>query len=109
MAEIYRNVTIKPAILKGNEIVIKGYQGGEMVFSLSRHPLDKAAHRQDKRRTMIVNCYRTKKSGYIDVSEYNGNKGETIKVIMNDKKKLVNAMPVLYLFDPDNRIIEYVR
>jgi hypothetical protein len=109
MAKISRNVTIRPAIINGNNIIIKGNQGGEMTFSLSARSMSMTSKARNKRRPLAANCYRTARIGYIDVTDYNGNKGETIKVIMNDRKKLVCARPMLYLFNPDNGIIEYGR
>lgn len=107
MAKIRRDVVIRPPIIEGKEIIIKGNKGGEMRFSLNQRAMINPVDLRQKKRPLFINCYRTERFHYIDVSKYNGNKGEIIEVGVDGNRKSLLESAAVYIISPDEELIEY--
>ena len=107
MAKIFRDVIIKPPITERTDIIIKGKRGGELRFSLMKQAFINPVHSRNKKQPLLVNCYRTKNLDYIEVSNYNGNKGEIIKVRVNGDNQTYIKSIIFYIISSDKRLIEY--
>lgn len=112
MAEIYRDVEIKPPEILNNKLKIKGKNGGELIIPLLNNPPISPFYKgelkgdliKNKVGTLSVDFYRTGKIHSYDVSNYHGNSDEVIKVKLNKGKR---ESFLLCLVSPRNKLIEY--
>lgn len=107
MAKICRDVLIKPPIAEGKDIVLRGERGGELRFSLVPGGHGTSIRLENKHKALLVDWYRTELFDNIDVLNYNGNKGELIKIQANGHEQYLPKKIIVYIISPDRQLIEY--
>lgn len=112
MAEIRRDVEIRKVEMAKNKLTIKGKNGGEMVIPLI-NPVENILVKErglcpgENSSPLFIDCYRTNKIHSMDVSDYNGNKGEMIKAVVdNEFHEVINKL-LVFIISPDKKLIEY--